>query len=374
MNALNNSLGESSQQPNEIIISPLKKGRRILVFLADFFINFIMAIIFMNAAVTPITKAIGNYEGYSTSLYDYEVQIADILCENKVLYYETEDEKIYLTSSVYYTADLYLKYYVTGEGSEYEIFSNYFNDIREDNESYLAIYEDESNIFFDISETGEITLKSYYYDQFIAFYRTGDEPSSSAEDDYDAFTDDFFYPAFNKILDDIAVNDLTYGDLSYNEIDSLIEYAVDQIDNLVTIAVYISFILSTIICYFVIPLITKNGQTIGMKVLKVERIGINNLYLLKKPEVVLCGLYSTITNLCFIMFLGYPTVTFDYLFALGSGQFLTLSLISLVIILMSLLFLLFTSFNQTLFDKLSRSVMINTDSLDEIYRMKGYKV
>ncbi len=358
-------------RPNEININPLKKGRRILIFLADFFINLIMAMLLMNIAVMPITKAAGHYKSYSTEMYDRQVDIADILWGNGLLYYEDVNDKAYLENSEYYTATKFIEYFVTGEGEEYDIYKTYYLDIRGDESTYLSVYSD--SIYF-LVENNEVTLDQAYVEMLLPMYTVGDSPSNAGEELYDDIIEDFFYLAFDDMVEDIALNDLSYNGMSYNEIDERMEYLVGKIDTLVVIATYITYFITTLVCYLVIPLCNKNGKTIAMLILHAERVGINNLYLVKKGEVAINSIYSLVSNLAFIMFIGWPTVTFNYLFGLGNGQFMMLTFISLLVLLVSLIVLLFSKFNQTLFDKLSRSVLISTDSLDEIYRSKGYKV
>ncbi|MCD8203761.1 MAG: hypothetical protein LUB56_01370 [Coprobacillus sp.] len=358
-------------RPNEININPLKKGRRILVFLADFFINLIMAMLLMNIVVMPITKAAGHYKDYSTEMYDRELDIADILWGNGLLYYEDVNDKAYLENSEYYTATKFIEYYVTGEGEEYDIYKTYYLDIRGDETTYLSVYSD--SIYFEVVNDVP-KLYDEYIELLIPMYTVGDVISNAGEELYDDIIEDFFETAFDDMVEDIAVNDLTYNGMSYNEIDERMEYLVGQIDTLVVIATYVTYFITTLVCYLVIPLCNKHGKTIAMLVMHVERVGINNLYLVKKGEVAINSIYSLISNLAFIMFIGWPTVNFNYLFGLGNGQFMMLTFISLLVLFVSLIVLLFSNFNQSLFDKLSRSVLISTDSLDEVYRAKGYKV
>ncbi len=358
-------------RPNEININPLGRGRRTLLFLADLFMNLIIAVFLMNVAVVPIMKAAMHYNDYTDEIYERNEDIADILFANNLLFYENANYKTYLTTSEEYTAGKFIEYYTTGEGSIYDIFYNYYVTIRDDEEAYYNVYS--SSIYF-VVEDGVVSLVPEYQELLYSFYRVGDTPSGEAETLYDNIVDSFFYVAFDDMIEDIALNDVWYNGMSYNMVDHEIEELVGKVDTIVVISTYIAFFLSSIIYFLVIPISTKHGKTIGMMIMKIERVGINNIYLLRKGEVAINSIYAMIANLVFIMFLPYPTVNFNYLFGLGNSQFLILSVISLVVILVSLIVLLTTQFNQSLFDKLSRTVYIDNDSLDEIYRARGYKV
>ncbi|MCD8209420.1 MAG: hypothetical protein LUC31_01215 [Coprobacillus sp.] len=358
-------------RPNEININPLTRGRRILLFLADLFMNLIIAVFLMNVAVVPIMKAAMHYNDYTEQIYERNEDIADILFANNLLFYENANYKTYLTTSEEYTAGKLIEYFTTGEDSEYDIFYNYYVTIRDDEETYYSVYD--SSIYFVVSD-GAVSLVPEYQELLSSFYRVGDTPSGEAETLYDNIVNDFFTVAFDDMIEDIALNDVWYNGMSYNMVDHEIEQLVAKVDTIVTISTYIAFFLSSLIYFLVIPLCTKHGKTIGMMIMKIERVGINNIYLLRKGEVAINSIYSIIANLVFIMFLPYPTVNFNYLFGLGNSQFLILSVIGLVVILVSLVILMVTQFNQTMFDKLSRTVFIDNDSLDEIYRARGYKV
>ena len=48
---------EIEENKQEVVeITPIKKGRRILLFLADFFINFILCFVLFNAVIMPLIQ------------------------------------------------------------------------------------------------------------------------------------------------------------------------------------------------------------------------------------------------------------------------------------------------------------------------------
>ncbi len=365
-------------RPNEINVNPLTRGRRTLLFIADLFINFIIAYFLMNIAVVPLTELAMGYSKYTDEMVERNEDIADILAHYGLLYYENESAKTYLDVSQEYTYEQFIRYYVTGEGNEFDIFYNYYIDVRDDNvTAYLDVYRD--SIYFIVDENSSdihdmVSLEPDYQETLMQLYRVGDTPSSYAETLYEDIEDDFFDLAFTDMLDDIVANDLWLDGISYNMIDARLEELVAKCDTVITVATYIAYFLTAIIYYLVIPVCTKHGKTIGMMAMHVERVGINNIFLLRKGEVAVNSIYAMISNILLIMFLPYPTVTFNYLFGLANGQFVILSIIGLVVILAGLIFLLTTQFNQTMFDKLSRTVYISNDDLDEIYKAKGYKI
>ena len=67
----------------EIDIHPISKWRRILVFLGDFFIHFIISIIMMNIAVMPICSIFVKPE--SEKSYAKKKKRDDVLYEHKIM-------------------------------------------------------------------------------------------------------------------------------------------------------------------------------------------------------------------------------------------------------------------------------------------------
>ena len=130
--------------------------------------------------------------------------------------------------------------------------------------------------------------------------------------------------------------------------------------------------MSTLICYLIIPVISKDNKTLGMMMMRIQRIGTNNLFLLNKGEAILSSVYYLVFNISLPFFMPMTRVTFTYLFNIP--LLTTLLFIGLLISLASMIVILFSSFNRSITDYLSRSVAIKNDDLDAIYRSKGYDI
>ena len=143
-------------------------------------------------------------------------------------------------------------------------------------------------------------------------------------------------------------------------------------DILIVISCFITLVVSWAIYYILIPFINRGRKTLAMIFMSTERVNIDRLYVCKKGEMIFASIYSLFTNMMFVLFLPIIYVNFNYLFSLTI--LLTFSLASLLFNLVSLGFILFNSFNRSLSDIFSRSVMISTSNLDEIYKAKGYNI
>ena len=105
-----------SENNNQRIIDlkPLTKWRRILVFLGDFFITFILGIILYTAAAYPITSAALNYNAKNDQISDLVNKSNDMLVNAGLMYYPTEESNAAKSfeNCVEYTFDVFISYYL----------------------------------------------------------------------------------------------------------------------------------------------------------------------------------------------------------------------------------------------------------------------
>ena len=373
MNETNNT--ENLNLKKEINIAPIGKGKRMLVFLGDLFITFMIAVFLLNIAVLPIGKVSSNYDGWMDEIDVQTKNRNEILYGNQLLFYEYEEDKNNFESNLYYSGNKFVEQMVLSNETKYDVLATYFISIKNEKNKYLEIYQivDEEYGFL-LFEDGQIKLKPKYIEAFAPAFDKNDEMSENAKKDYELFLQKIFLNSYSYLIEDIQENDLTYLNYSYIECQNAIADANRYYDLLVLICTYISFLLAFIICYLVYPLINKNGKTMTMSIIKIERVGINNIYLLKKGEVALSSIYNLVSNFVMTLFLPLPNVMFSYVFAIGGGTLFVMSALSFALIVASFFVILFNQFNRSLFDILSRTVMISTESLDEIYRLKGYEI
>ncbi len=349
-------------------IQPISKGRRILVFLGDFFINFIIAMFLFNVVIYPIGQAVSSYNDRMIEVEEAESLRNSILYENGLLFYETQEEIDMFNYNLTYTYDLYLRYYVFEDEDDlqYEVIYTYFNNIIGDHDLYINLYKDvnSSYNFFDITDDS-VVLKDYYKSLLSAYFDPSDALNSEGETYYETLCNNVFLFLYSEVLLNMQENNVLNYDLYQNVVDDVNTY----IDILITICAYITFMLSSSICYILYPLISKSGKTIAMSMMRIERVSVKTLNILKRPIRLINALYLFALNFVYIMFLPSFIVSFNYLFSVG-GLFIV-SVISLFLVIVSGIFLLINSFGMTLFDFIGQSVLISNDSLNELIRVKG---
>lgn len=135
-------------------------------------------------------------------------------------------------------------------------------------------------------------------------------------------------------------------------------------------AIIISYIISSILVFIVVPMIKYTGITIGKRVVKLEVVDRNNGEL-KWYQILLRGMVQLVEYCLFLPFAGFlsfgPDVLTMPLFNIG-GNVTTMSLVLIVggfLTVASIILSLVTSENQSLHG-LASSTVVNSSDLDKI--------
>lgn len=382
---------EEKKQPVDIF--PLGKGKRMLAFLADFFLNFILTFVLFNAAAMPLTNLAFGANARQARSDNAAKEQFEVLYANKIMFYEDEaQDKYFYNKDVEITLNSYISYYGLNEEDkipghpqyghklENEVLLHFYKDIRNKFDTYkssLEKFNDEYGYF--VINGDNITLKEEVrHDIRLSFL----SPSDMSEAGKLALgrIQDYFLNAYGEVFSDIQKNDLTYKKvvdhqettISYLALKAIVDDCEKKMQTQIIVAVVISYILSSLVIYLVIPLLNKDNKTVAMILMHVERIGTNNLFFLKKSESALLLVYSLVFNLPVMFFMPMTQVDFSYLFNIT--PLMSTLMIGLFSWIVSFLVIMFSAFNQSLSDKLSRSVLISESDLDAIYRAKGYNV
>lgn len=354
-------------------VYPVKKIRRALCYLGDFFISFILTLFIFNFAVFPLTRLTSGYEVKENQSKTEENKQLEILYGNKILFYEGTD-KYDFDSNIETTANLFLAYHITYADLLDNVICTYYTNIRDEN--IISVYSSNDTYgFFSIDvldSNGIPVLKDVYKKEFAPVLDSSDEMGSQGKKDYEEFISSFFLKDYNDIITDIKSNDLTYEGMSYVSLKESIDANTIFLDKMIVAASYISFAISVLLLYLAFPLFSQNGRTVTMKIMKLEKVTQSNLSILSKPQRLFQLVYYAIAALPQMLFVPYPTLTFTYLFSIG--PLLIVSLITLLYVLISMIFLMFSGFSRTLSDFLSGTAYLDSDSLTKIYNAKGYSV
>ncbi len=353
---------------NVIDIYPAGKIKRILCFLGDLLMFYIIAITMFQLVVFNIASAVTNYSSRLNSNLNTINQRMDILYNNELLFYE-DDNKYNFDSSLDTTFDYFLKSYVKNENKDPIL--HYFKDLN--NKTPISEVMDKYNSiggsYFEINNN-EVVLKSEYNEYFAPYFDSTDSLSAVGRQYLSQFRSGVFVKLYNYMLNDISLNDLSYKNNSYIELTNVINENSNYNFVFNSINITISFVITFLIYYCLIPLLFKDRSTLVEHVLKLKRININNFEFIKRSKYIVIIANNLLMSLSTIFFIGIIYMGFYSLF--NYMHFLIISCLSIVYILINLFILLFNSFNKTLKELSSNSILITNESLEEIYRGKGY--
>ena len=377
-------------EENAIDIHPLKKGRRILVFLADFFMHFILSFLLFNIAIAPIGKAITNYtkqnEDHITltyQMYDHYYK-SGLLLKNET--FETND----VTAGIEYTYRCFLSYFVLdneesidssnpqyGHKIQNNVIYHFYHDIRNNDNGYITsfkAYNEKQNYFNYDESLKSFSLKNEVKTELYAFYDIKDELGKVGKTYYNNIMKDVFNPMLAEIFTDINKNDLHYEgeELSYLECKNKVKSIESYHDNLMTICVCVSHVVSWLALFVVVPLVNKNRKTLAAIFLKVEIVNFYSLNHQSRKMYILVAIYSFFAMMLGMMFVPSLLVPFNNLFALRYLVYATV--FSLVLIIADLIFLLINQYNRSLVDFLANNLYLSEEDMNELYRAKGYKI
>ena len=366
--------------PKIIDIKPLNKWKRILVFLGDYFISFIISFALFNVLLFPLAKiAFHTEEKYALSL-NYEKQATDLLIDNGFLFKEPSKSLPSFEEDVNYSFKVFLSYYAFdnenadannpqyGHKVENEIIYHYFKNVL-DEDSYISAFTQENaeDLFFDIGpDFTSIKLKNEYKNLLA-----NELLEVTDEDNYSSlminFRDHLFARLFYiHVYNHITANDLVIDGVSYNNLVMQARQISKRLQWIVVITSLLSTFIGFSFSYLLYPLINKDKRTFTMSILKVDRLNFNNLSSCDNKAVLIASFYHLIFVLSFAIFQGSLYFGLAYMFNLP--LLLIFGAISLLAIIISGMFILLNEYNRSGSDILSFVVLVPTSEIDNLYK------
>ena len=375
---------EENQEKKVINLDPLKKGKRILLFLGDYFIDFILGFLLFVVMVYPLGKVMTGFSA-KKDVYNANLELrGQILIGSKIIH-SSHDVDIYnISYNVDFTSDCFLSYYAFDEESpsnmrynqfghkeDNKIFHTYFINILGDENKFITLFDKYNEKFSYFERSGvNLTLKSEIRNQVKPNFIKGEECSQVGKEYVSKIKSSVYLPMFSEIMESIKTSDLIFEDHSYNQTQSAIIGYEKFTLNLITATALIAVFLSSSVVYLIIPLCNKGRKTIGMFIMNIEVVNIRSLGYLKKREQVLRFIYSLFQVFLISFFVPMTSIPFVEMFRI---QLLFIILLfSLAFMLINMTAILFDQYNRSLFDRLLGVIHLKTADLDEVYRAKGY--
>lgn len=359
--------------PKYLDVYPYSRGKRILLFLADFFVTFIISIFIFSFVTFLIAKHASDYDNRSTKIGENEYRQVEILYNNNILYSDVELKKLEISTALTYTGKQMISYFVNSTATN--VFDNFY--VKVANKSVNDVAEmiksrDTSNLFFSSEKdiNGYYKMKPEIIDEFKPAFDPQDQMSAQGQKDYNSFLKNLFLPMYTVMLQEIRTTNIVPSTSPLAEIKTLYKENVDTqnfLDNVVQISALVSYFVGVTFLFLVIPLFSKRNKTIGCMALRVCTVSKDSFHILKKSEVVLRYFYALLLNLPAIIFLPIAYIKFSYIFSYG--YLLYPSLIMLGYLIISMFVTFFSNYNQTLTDMMTRTITIEDSMLDKVVKL-----
>ena len=353
-------------------ISPISKWRRILLYLGELFVTFIISLTLFSAAFFPLAKVMTSYPKYQEQITTAQHEMNDVLLDNNLLISNPEKDKYDFNASIIYSANLFLVGKVD-KSNKNDFINHYFIEIRGKSKEHLAkIYRGiKSNVYF--STVGdEILLKDEYVEEFAPLLDSRDSLTEAGKKDYNQFISGFYTVLFSSVTEDLLQsNEITEESplYKYRASEAIGQKALKRQHMIAIITTYITHTITCLGLFLLVPLISKKGKTLTMMALRMNRVGNDNFMPLKKSERIIGFFINYIITLPLIMFVPCFYITFAALLSLY--QLVFVSLITIFIVFVSMFFIIFSYLGRSLSDLATRSIIISNDDLDMIYSARG---
>ena len=350
-------------------ISVLKTKDRILAYLLDFALTFIISILLFNVVIFQISRPIISYDNFIEENQQIEKGIFDLLYEHELLFYdEDEDSDKYtfndaISDTFYHFVEFLVKN--DEESSKYDVFYNYYIDIKNEDISFLNNLKIEYlSPFFEKDIyliNGSVSLKKEYIDEFNLLF-LDQEMNIKGYEDYGDLSISFVN-LYQKILEDIKVNDLVSikNETTYLNLRNKINFNDKLINDNYFYCSLISFFSTTLLLFLIYPLFSKKHESFGEVTLKLERIKEKDGSYIKRIEVIYIFLIKTIECLPVIFFIPLFKISFTLY-----SSYLALYIIPLIGVLFLIVNIIFIYTNKTrrgFLESISKTNLVKEDTL-----------
>ena len=368
---------EEVQEQKFIDISPLSKWKRLLVFLGDYFLAFIISFIFFNIVVFPVAKVVVGSQKQNEEAQVLEQKALKMLIDDGYLY--SPNDGASFLEDVNYTFKVFLSYYAFDEVKPFvdkdyghdlknEVVRHYYENVIKDTNRYIVDFKEvnEKDQMFDIGDTiDSIVLKADYKNLL-----KNELIEQADEDKYSQaminFRDNVFARLFYiHVYNHITENDYVKDGNSFNSYMNQSETILKNLQWIPAVSSIISIALTWSIAFVLIPLVNKENRTITMMAMGVSKLHYKSLGPIDAKSVLIQSFYHFVAILSSTVFL--PFAYFGLAYCFNLPLLFILSTISFALLLVSGAFIIFNQYNRSGTDIISDIVLVPTSQLDSLY-------
>ena len=370
---------ENSKKVFELV--PLGKWKRILLFLGDFFINFILAFILFNLTVFPLAKWICNTQAKNEEAAETEVIANNLLSSSGIIFNETSETSF--EQNVNYTFKVFLSYYVFDEENpsadhpqyghkiQNEVIRTYYINIKGQEDTYLSLFNEVNfdGLFTVGATANDVVMKDEYKVLLSNELLEVTDESKYSTNMLKARDHVFARLFYLDVYKDILKNDFVKDGVSYNACMQKIKNIMTSLQWVVTVSAIIAAILSWAVIYLIWPLVNSSHRTITMSIMKQDKLQIKNLHMIDRGNVAIQSFYYFLLSLPVVIFM--PMLYFGVAYTFNLPLLFILTVISIGLAIASLFFVLFNQYNRSGSDILTYTVVVPTSELDNLYRLQN---
>ena len=369
---------ELEQEQKFIDIHPLSKWKRLLVFLGDYFIAFILSFALFNLAVFPCARIICKTSEQTDKALLLEQKASKMLIDDGYLF--SPNDGASFIEDVNYTFKVFLSYYAFdneavdannpqyGHKLENEVIRHYYENVIKDTNQYVVDFKEvnDTDKMFEIGDTVDsIVLKADYKTSLsteLLEVKNEDNYSEAMTNFRDhVFARLFYLHMYNHITE----NDYVKDGVSYNAYYSEINDIVTNLKWVAVVSTFITALLSWSVVFVLYPLVNKENRTMTMSVMGVSKLHYKSLGPIDKKIVMIQSFYHFVVMLTSILFL--PVLYYGIEYCFNLPILFVLAACSLGLIIISGIVMIFNQYNRTGVDILTNTVIVPTNELDVMY-------
>ena len=218
---------EEEKEQKTVNVSPISKGKRVLAFLADFFLLFIVTFVIFNVMVMPLGNLMTNSSKRQQRSDNAAIAQFIILYNQKVMLHENDADLYYYNGNVEYTMNCWLSYYSFNDSDvleshkqfgykeENEVIKHFYKDIRNDLNMYLSTLQTFNNEYqYFIIEGNNISLKEEVKTNIKLSFFSPNDMSADGKTMLGNLQNEFMN-LYADVFKDIEKNDLLNEGASY---------------------------------------------------------------------------------------------------------------------------------------------------------------
>ena len=365
---------------NIIEIKPVSKWKRLLAFLGDYFVAFIISFTLFNVAIFPLAKLIFNTQKQNEEAVALETKANNLLRDSGYLFIPASDSSF--EEDVNYTFKAFLSYYAFdeetpdsnipqyGRKEQNEVIRKYYQDNLDMNQYFVDFKEVNTDGMFDIDEdASSIALKNEYKailsNELLEVTNETKYSVTMVNFRDHVFAKLFYLHVYQHILD----HDLVKDGVSYKQCLEDARSIMKSLQWVASGSALFTIVLTWSVVFVLYPLLNKDHKTIALSMMRITKLHYKSLSLVNKSSVMIQSFYHFLLSSSAVLVL--PVLFFGISYSFNLPLLFILTAISLLVAIASGIVILINEYNRSGVDILTDTIMLPDSEIDMMYRAKN---